>query len=117
MNGFAPHGVCYAWDPTVLWLHVVGNGSIAASYIAIAVMLSRYLAHVELDAVTRLVTWLFAGFIACCGLGHVLALVVIWHPVYRAEGYWLVVTATVSTATAGVLGPAVERVLRALRAS
>ena len=32
---FMPHGHCYLWQPGLVWLQVVSNGSIAAAYISI----------------------------------------------------------------------------------
>ena len=32
---FMPHGHCYLWQPWLVWLQVVSNGSIAAAYISI----------------------------------------------------------------------------------
>ena len=32
---FMPHGMCYSWDPAVLWLNVISDSLIAAAYYAI----------------------------------------------------------------------------------
>ena len=38
-SGFMPHGHCYLWDPSILWLHVVSNTATALAYFAIPVMM------------------------------------------------------------------------------
>ncbi len=32
MPQLTPHGFCLAWTPALLWLHVVSDAAIAASY-------------------------------------------------------------------------------------
>src|SRR5437899_2438781 len=31
---FMPHGMCYYWDPAVLWVNVISDSLIAAAYYA-----------------------------------------------------------------------------------
>ena len=35
---FMPHGMCFMWEPGVLWLHVISDLLIAAAYYAIPVL-------------------------------------------------------------------------------
>ena len=32
---FMPHGHCYLWNPTLVWLHVISDAFIALAYISI----------------------------------------------------------------------------------
>jgi len=32
---FSPHGICLLWEPELIWLHVVSDAVIAASYFSI----------------------------------------------------------------------------------
>ena len=36
---FMPHGMCYLWDPVVLWLNVISDGLTAAAYYMIPFLL------------------------------------------------------------------------------
>lgn len=38
-DGFMPHGMCYMWDPAVIWLHVLSDGFIALAYYSIPLTL------------------------------------------------------------------------------
>lgn len=34
-NSFMPHGFCYLWMPTILWLHIISDTIIALAYFSI----------------------------------------------------------------------------------
>jgi serine phosphatase RsbU (regulator of sigma subunit)/anti-sigma regulatory factor (Ser/Thr protein kinase) len=55
--------------------------------------------------------WMFSLFIVSCGLTHVMAIVVIWDPLYWLEGGVKSVTAIASVATAIMLVPILPRAL------
>lgn len=38
-SSFMPHGMCYLWVPSLLWLHVVSDTLIGAAYLGISVLL------------------------------------------------------------------------------
>ncbi len=99
---FMPHLYCLRGDPGVLWLHVVSDGLIAASYYAIPFVLLRVILKRK-ELLFRWVAVLFGLFIGACGTTHVLAVWTIWSPMYRLEGLMKGVTAAVSVTTALVL--------------
>ena len=42
---FSPHGICLLWEPELIWLHVISDAIIAASYFsipfALAILVSK----------------------------------------------------------------------------
>ena len=38
-----PHGMCYLWDPVVLWLSVISDSLIAAAYYAIPFLMFSFM--------------------------------------------------------------------------
>jgi PAS domain S-box-containing protein len=106
------HGHCFFWQPSLVWLHVVSDSLIAASYFSIPFTL-YYFIRQRPDVKLRGVILMFAGFILACGTTHLLSVWDIWHSAYRLEGLLKAITATLSVATAFVamrLGPAVVKV-------
>lgn len=41
LERFMPHGMCYAWRPDILWLHVVSDMAVAIAYLTIPFALVR----------------------------------------------------------------------------
>jgi signal transduction histidine kinase len=101
---FMPHGMCFQWEPGVLWLHVVSDSLIAAAYYAIPVLLFQFWRR-RRDIPFNWVFVAFAGFILACGTTHALAAVTVWHPIYRLDGMVKAVTALTSVATTLMLIP------------
>ena len=99
-----PHGMCYLWDPGVLWLQVVSDSLIALSYYAIPLLLVSFMRR-RRDLNFRWIFVAFALFILACGTTHLLGVVTVWHPIYRLEGLVKAVTAAASLATAVLLVP------------
>jgi signal transduction histidine kinase/CheY-like chemotaxis protein len=101
---FMPHGMCFMWDPLVLWLHVISDTLIAAAYYALPVLLF-YFSRRRRDIPFNWIFVAFGMFILACGATHLLAAVTVWHPVYRLDGVVKAVTAVASIATALMLVP------------
>lgn len=113
-SGYLPHGHCYFWEPDILWLSVASNLATALSYFTIPIILAWLWAHLRKKVSPR---WApvfssFAAFILCCGLGHLLEVVVIWWPIYRVQAIWSLVTGTVSVVTATILWPVAKKLRR-----
>jgi signal transduction histidine kinase len=96
--GFMPHGYCFEWRPDVLWLHVVSDLSIAIAYFGISFVLF-YLVQKRRGVPFQLLFLLFSAFIILCATTHLLAVWVLWHPIYYIEGYVKAATAIVSVLT------------------
>ena len=99
---FMPHGHCFFWRPEILWLHVVSDAVTALSYLMIPFAFIR-LVRARRDLAFNWMFLLFGLFILACGTTHALAIVTLWHPVYRIEGVFKLLTAIASFPTALLL--------------
>ncbi len=99
---FMPHGQCYLWLPSLLWLEISTNGLIAAAYIAIAVTLVQLVRRGQYVPF-RGTALAFGIFIVTCGLTHLMDIYVIWEPAYWLDGTIRAVTAVASVGTAIML--------------
>lgn len=96
-----PHGLCLRL-PEVIWLHQISDSIIAFSYALIPIALV-YLIRARRDLVYPWMFGLFGIFILSCGMTHVLAVYVLWNPVYRLDGVVKAITALASFPTAILL--------------
>lgn len=123
-----PHGMCYLWRPGLLWLHVLSDSLVAASYFAIPPVLiylvvraRRELKDGEVMGLEGLpfdrVFVAFGLFIVACGTTHLLGVVTVWKPVYWISGSAKALTAIASVATAVALPPFVPRVIALVRSA
>jgi len=103
-SDFMPHGMCYFWDPKVLWLNVSADVVIALCYYAIPFLLFRF-ARQRRDITFKWIFVAFGMFILACGTTHVIGVITVWNPVYRLEGAVKLVTALASVATLAMLVP------------
>lgn len=101
-EGLMPHGVCYMWDPGLLWMHVGADSVIGLSYFSIPVGLAIF-AKKRPEATFRGLLLLFGAFICLCGITHSLAVYIVWEGAYWISGIAKVATAVVSLITAVVL--------------
>jgi signal transduction histidine kinase/CheY-like chemotaxis protein len=109
-SDFMPHGMCYLWDPGVLWLSVISDILIALAYYAIPVLLFRF-ARQRRDIPFKGIFVAFGLFILACGTTHVMGAVTVWHPLYRLEGIIKLITAVASIATFVMLLPMLPTLL------
>ena len=103
-SDYMPHGMCYYWDPVVLWLNVISDALIALSYYAISYLLFKF-AERRRDITFKWVFLAFGCFILACGTTHVMGAVTVWNPIYGVEGAVKAVTALSSMATFLLLVP------------
>jgi C4-dicarboxylate-specific signal transduction histidine kinase len=101
-SDFMPHGVCFLWNPGVLWLHAVSDAVIAVSYYLIPLALV-YFVRKRTDLPFHWVFLMFGVFIFGCGTTHVMELWTLWHGTYRLAGVIKALTAGASVATAVAL--------------
>ena len=101
-DGFMPHGMCYEWNPVVIWIHVLSDGVIALSYYSIPLTL-LYFVRRRTDLSHYWIFLCFAAFIVACGTTHLMEIVNIWHPTYWFTGLIKTFTAIVSVITAVLL--------------
>ena len=126
MNEFMPHGMCYLWEPDLLWLHVVSDVLTGLAYFAIPpalvllVVKARRIVPEGSNEVRRGLPheWLvlaFGLFIVACGSTHFFAAWNVWHADYWVAGGVKAITALASVGTAIALPPLVPRLLSLIR--
>jgi len=100
---FTPHGMCYLWQPDILWTSVVSDVLIALAYYSVT---AAFIVFVK-RRTDLLYPWFFilAGsviFIAC-GTSHLISAVVVWEPIYGVSAIVKAVTAISSVATGVII--------------
>lgn len=111
MTQFMPHGMCYQWQPGLVWLHAISDSVIAFSFFAIPVALV-YLVHRKRTELPF--HWLFlffAVFIVASGTTHLMSVWTVWNPDFWVSGGVKVVTAIASLATAIFLVPVLPKAI------
>jgi PAS domain S-box-containing protein len=101
-DGFMPHGMCYQWQPAILALHVIADGTISLAYLSISCTL-LYFVRRRIDLPHKWIFLCFATFIIACGVTHAMEIWTIWNPTYWLSGWIKVITALSSAATAMLL--------------
>ncbi len=126
-DGFMPHGMCYLWEPKLLWLHVGSDALIGLSYMTIPPLLAYLVWRARgimregrPDADDRGLPheWVFvafAAFIIACGITHFISVLTVWRPYYWVSGTAKATTALISFATALALPPLLPRVFDLVR--
>lgn len=107
---FMPHGMCFMWEPALVWLHVVSDFLTGAAYFSIPVALAVFAIRRN-DLQYRWMVGLFMLFIVACGTTHFFGIWVIWNPDYGIQGVLKATTAAASVATAIVLWPILPKLL------
>lgn len=93
-----PHGHCYLWRPTLVYLHVLSDGLIALAYAFISVSLLILWRRIKLPFNGMLVG--FGLFIFLCGCTHAMEIWTLWNADYWASGFVKAGTALASISTA-----------------
>jgi PAS domain S-box-containing protein len=101
-SDFMPHGVCFLWNPGVLWLHAISDAIITVSYYLIPMALV-YFVWRRKDLPFHWMFVMFGLFIFGCGSTHLMEVWTLWHGTYRLAGVVKAITAGVSGVTAGLL--------------
>jgi PAS domain S-box-containing protein len=107
---FMPHGMCYLWDPRVVWLHVVSDTFIALAYLAIPIALI-YFVRRRRDLPFHWIFVCFGVFIVACGMTHVMEVWNVWHANYLVAAGIKAATAFASVPTAFLLVRLIPRAL------
>jgi PAS domain S-box-containing protein len=97
-----PHGVCWAWEPWVVWSNVIPDAVIALSYFALSLTLLLVIRRRRELAFSWMVL-LFGAFIFACGLTHAMDVYNTWHGAFRLAGAVKILTALASLGTAVAL--------------
>jgi signal transduction histidine kinase/ActR/RegA family two-component response regulator len=108
--GLLPHGVCFTWLPSLVWLHVLSDATIGLAYLSIPITLV-YLVRKRRDLPFHWMFLLFGIFIVSCGATHWVGIWTVWNPDYWFAGSVKAITAAASLLTAAALIPLVPKVL------
>ena len=108
--GFEPHGHCFLWEKSLLWLYVSSDSLIALSYYSIPLALVVFVIK-RRDLAFHWMFLMFGGFILACGTTHLLGIWTLWRPVYWLDGSIKAITAGLSLATAVTLWPLIPKAL------
>ena len=111
---FMPHGHCYLWIPSILWMHVISDALIGSAYMIISAVLLYLVRHLKL--VISPVLLAFGLFIFLCGLTHFMEIWTVWNPSYILAGFVKIACATASVATAVALMFKFPQIMRAVKA-
>ncbi|MEO6569626.1 MAG: PAS domain S-box protein, partial [Opitutaceae bacterium] len=109
-DGFMPHGHCYLWDPSLVWLHVISDSLIALAYLTIPFTLI-YIIRKRKDLPFDWMLASFGVFILACGTTHALEVWTLWNPTYWLSGTMKAVTAIASVVTAILLVKLIPQLL------
>ena len=115
---FMPHGHCYLWIPSLLWLHVISDLLIGIAYVGISLLLYLFVRRIRLPFSPVFIA--FGLFIGLCGLTHFMSVWTVWNPDYLVDGVLKAATAAASVATAiGLffIRPQIEAVVHTARLS
>jgi diguanylate cyclase (GGDEF)-like protein len=107
---FMPHGHCLLWRPDLLFLHVGGDVITGISYFVIPGALI-YLVRRRDDLAFDRIFLLFAAFILCCGITHMITALNIWQGYYFIEGGAKLITGLISLITAIMIWRLMPRAL------
>ncbi|MGS2721483.1 ATP-binding protein [Paraglaciecola aestuariivivens] len=101
-NDYMPHGHCYLWLPSILWVNVISDLLIAIAYFSIPVLLI-VVVNKRKDIKFKGIFLLFAAFILMCGISHLFAIYTVWNGSYGWHGISKLITAIVSVLTVWAL--------------
>ncbi|MCJ8313607.1 MAG: HAMP domain-containing histidine kinase [Saccharospirillaceae bacterium] len=102
-ENFMPHGMCYLWQPNILWTSVISDVLTAFAYFSItaAVIIFVKKRH-DLPY-----PWFFllsgSVIFLACGISHLISAIVIWEPIYGISAVAKAITAITSVATGIVI--------------
>lgn len=98
-SGLMPHGFCYQWKPTLIWLHAISDTLIALAYFLIPIVLV-YFVRKRRDIPFGWMFVCFGAFITACGATHIMEVWTLWVPSYWLSGGVKVITVLASVPTA-----------------
>jgi len=102
-DNFMPHGMCYLWQPDILWTSVISDVTTALAYFSITAAVIVFVSKRK----DLLYPWFFllAGSVIflACGTSHLISAIVIWEPIYGVSSIIKAITAVTSIATGIVI--------------
>jgi len=103
VGSFMPHGMCFQWQPQILWPTVISDVVIALAYFAF-MMATAVFVFKRKDLKYKSFFLLSGSLIfLACGTSHFLSAVVIWYPIYQVAAVVKIITALSSVAAATLI--------------
>lgn len=99
-GNFMPHGQCYLWTPTLIWLHALSDGLIALAYFSILLV---FVVRKRRDVPFSSILLMFGALLVACGATHLLEVWTVWNSQYYLTGAVKAGTAAISLAAAVAL--------------
>lgn len=100
---YMPHGMCYLWNPDVLWTSVISDVVTALAYFSITIAVIVFVKKRE----DLMYPWFFilsgSVIFLACGTSHLISAIVIWEPIYGISAIVKAITAISSLATGIVI--------------
>jgi len=94
-----PHGMCYLWQPDILWTSVISDVLTGLAYFSITAAVIVFVKRRK----DLPYPWFFllAGSVIflACGLSHIVSAIVIWEPIYGVSAIVKAITAFTSVLT------------------
>lgn len=110
MSDYMAHGICFSWEPGLVWLHVASDILNGVAYYVIAAAMGYYF-YKRRDVPFIWVFLLFVLFIVACGTTHFFAAYTVYRPEYWPEGYVKALTAVISIIAAIVFIPKIPQAI------
>lgn len=112
---FMPHIHCYLQNRELTLLHVLSDGLIGTSYVAISGTLAYLVYRMRRDVPFHSMFLAFGLFIIACGMTHFMEIWTLWVPAYWLSGGVKAVTASASLVTAIALPPLVPLAIKMIQ--
>ncbi len=93
---FMPHGMCYLWQPDILWTSVISDVVTAIGYYSIMIAIIVFIKQRKDIAYPWFFRLIGIFVFGSCGTGHLITAIVIWEPIYGISAVVKAVTAVVS---------------------
>ena len=101
---------CGQWSAVHGWVHILSDAATWGAYLVIPFALVHFVRRQGEFLYSRIL-WLFCAFIASCGTGHLIDMMMFWWPAYRLLGLVKIVTALASWLTVLAMIPILPRAL------
>jgi signal transduction histidine kinase len=112
---FMPHIHCFLENRNLTILHVLSDGLIGTSYVAISATLAYLVYRMRREVPFHMMFLAFGLFIIACGMTHFMEIWTLWTPAYWLSGGVKAVTAAASLVTAIALPPLVPVAIKMIQ--
>lgn len=109
---FIPQGFCLLWQPALVWVYVLGDLTIAVSFLFISLTIMVLACRKSKNLLNKRVLYMLGMFTFLCGITHLVGMVGVWVPVYYLIGVFKIIAAAVSLATAILILPLIPVFLK-----